>query len=219
MNSSISRLLATRQTIAVAAKHASSPQNLVAMHVKIALQELSRVRAENRRRAGVDIPHVQYVDGVKDAALTSVRPGGVIMFKFNNLNEVVDAVLQELMVLSPVGPTEEGHYRDDHWLFVNGVRVDVSPTGSEVQINPRDEVVIANLRKYARKLEQGLSTKAPDGVYEITSRLMKRRFVGFADIRFEYRQFPGYRAGRVRNSRRNAVQRSESYPCIVIKGV
>jgi hypothetical protein len=107
-----------------------------------------------------------------------------------------------LVERSPFGPDIEGHYRDDHWIYVNGVRRDVArEDGNPINIGPNDKVIIINMRPYARKIEggankrfsnrltdrrPGLSVQAPNGVYEITARDLQRMFGKIALIRFTY---------------------------------
>jgi hypothetical protein len=155
---------------------------------------------------GHPAPTELFVDGQLGKALEQVEAGGYTLTEFELLGNVVDAALQALFEASPVGPDKDGHYRDDHWLYVNGQRRDAAAEGAAVEIGPTDEVVIINMRPYARKIEggarerfrrrmtnrrPGLSVQAPNGVYEVTARALKQRFGNIATIRFAYRGVMG----------------------------
>jgi hypothetical protein len=143
----------------------------------------------------------QFVDGVEGAPLGSVRPGGNIRFLFGALTGVLQWIYQELRARSPVGPergeaggqhkipgrigevtTQHVHYRDVHWLFVDGARDRVPATGETVVVN--EVAFFVNARPYARRLEHGWSLQAPDGVYELVALEAERRF---PDARIEFR--------------------------------
>jgi hypothetical protein len=47
--------------------------------------------------------------------------------------------------------------------------------------------VFINTQPYARKLEKGASSQAPDGVYQSVAVLASRRFGNIAKVRFGYR--------------------------------
>lgn len=167
------------------------------MHAKVARRELARVQADQKARRQVAAPFERYVDGRQGAPEDSVKFGGVIEYEFSLGADVAAAVYEELLRISPVGPAEGGHYRDDHWIFVNGVRVADLRSATAA-----DEIIITNTRPYARKIEggakerfarrltnrrPGLSVQAPNGVYEVTAHAMRRRFGNVARIEFTYR--------------------------------
>lgn len=178
---------------------------------KAQIIRLTNELTEENQRAiagsfGDQVPIQRFVDGVLGKPLEQVKPDGVTLTEFELIGHVVDAVLQELFQVSPYGPEKGGHYRDDHWLFVNGQRRDASVEGGAVRIDPTDKVVIINTRPYARKIEggarrrsggrasprrPGLSVQAPDGVYEITARKMAGRLGNIAVINFTYLALAG----------------------------
>jgi len=47
--------------------------------------------------------------------------------------------------------------------------------------------VFLNIQPYARKIERGQSSQAPDGVYQAVATLAQRRFGNVAKITFSYR--------------------------------
>ena len=154
-----------------------------------------------KRAFGHEASTELFVDGQRGKALETAKI--VTLTRFHFQNGVVDAAHRMLVERSPYGPDKNGHYQDDHWIFVNDVRIDATREGSKpIDIGPNDKVVIVNMRPYARKIEggansrfsnrltdrrPGLSAQAPNGVYEITARDLQRAFGQIAIIRFTYR--------------------------------
>jgi hypothetical protein len=173
------------------------------------LIEITRLEVERNQEAikanfGLEALQYQYVDGVLGKPLDQAQQ--FTLTRFDLRTNVVDAAIRLLMARSPIGPEEGGHYQDDHWLFINNARRDFSLEGHLIDIEPGEEVVIINMRPYARKIEggaryryrnrttdrrPGLSAQAPDGVYEITARDLQLKFGKLATIRFAYRAMMG----------------------------
>jgi hypothetical protein len=164
---------------------------------------LERTRANQaliQRAFGHEAPTELFVDGQSGKPLMSAQT--ITLTQFHLQNGVVDAAHRMLVERSPYGPDKHGHYQDDHWIFVNGVRRDATREGGKpIDIGPHDKVIIVNMRPYARKIEggpnqtfrrrltdrrPGISAQAPNGVYEITARDLQRAFGKVADIRFTY---------------------------------
>jgi len=189
---------------------------LPAITARVAREELAKVMAE------APAPYRQFVDGAEGAPLEHVRPGGVIMFKFSRIAPVIDWIYEELLRRSPVGPDKGGHYRDDHWLFVNGEKVDVPELERTAVIKPGSEIIIIDARPYARKIEAGASLQAPDGVYELTATAARNRFP-FAEIAFGYRPALAGAQRLLSTSHRSEHHRAAAkkadnrYPAIIIK--
>ena len=94
-----------------------------------------------------------------------------------------------LITRSPIGPGRNGHYKDAHWLYINGHRRDAAVHGgAKVELKEGDKVIIINVKPYAGRSRArrtrasskrlthrrpGLSSQAPDGVYEVTARDLK----------------------------------------------
>lgn len=178
--------------------------------------------ADNLAAIGAATPFIRYVDGTLNKPLEQVSDHGFTLTQFELLGHVVDEAMKELILASPFGPGKDGHYRDDHWLYVNQTRRDFAFDSKIVEIGQNDEVVIVNVRPYARKIEggarerfrrmtnrrPGLSVQAPNGVYEITARALQRRFGNIASIRFTYRGTIGAASplGRARSDRYPALE-------------
>jgi len=142
----------------------------------------------------------QAVDGIVGKPLETIDPRGYTDTRFEVAASIITEAFTALVRASPFGPAEGGHYRDDHWMFVNGIRRDATLEGKEIVVGRGDRIVFVNVRPYARKIEggartrtrrftdrrPGLSVQAPDGVYEITARDLRRRFGNLANITFTY---------------------------------
>lgn len=149
---------------------------------------------------GTKVPTQQWVDGVLGKPLDEAQKYTATQFQF--LSPVVDEAMRLLFEASPVGPAGGGHYRDDHWLFVNGERIDnvANAVKGDTDILPTDIVRIVNRRPYARKIEggfhsgsrswtrrrPGLSVQATNGVYEITAIALRSRFGNIASIVYTF---------------------------------
>jgi len=151
-------------------------------HVEIARSAL--VAAQS----GGPVPYEQFVDGRKDSPLESVRFGGIIRFTLNRLGAVLDWIYEQLVLRSPIGaPTPPHlHYFQDHQLTIDGARINAR-VGEVIEVPRAGVAVIVNARPYATPIERGLSTQAPDGVYEIVAVAAQRRFP-YAEILFDYRR-------------------------------
>jgi hypothetical protein len=199
-----SRPITRQQTAALVTR--LRDQTLPRLTANLARRELARVQGSDRR------PHHTFVDGRENAPLDSVRPGGQIRFVFPQIGSTLDWIWEQLVSRSPVGPERgQPHYRDVHWLFVDGERVDVPEGGESMQISGRSLARFVNPRPYARRLEQGWSLQAPDGVYELVAMEAQRRFNG-AVIEFSYVD-----AGEIPAAIPWPTKGSYAYPCITVR--
>jgi hypothetical protein len=189
-----------RVTDIVARVKAKTREQLITLTVTKSAANQNRIL----RAFGHEAPFERVVDGVLGKPLAQAQE--VTLTRFALFSNIVDVAIRMLMQRSPYGPDKDGHYRDDHWLYVNQIRRDATHEGAVVQIKPGDNVVIINMRPYARKIEggatnrfrnrltnrrPGLSAQAPNGVYEITARDLQRLFGTVATIRFTYRGLIG----------------------------
>lgn len=192
-------------------------QQLTAITARVAREKLAEVQGS------APAPYVQFVDGREGAALESVKPGGNIIFRFNRLSHVLDWIYEQLVQHSPIGPDSPPHlhYFEDHELWIDGARVSAA-VGEVIDVPPGGTAMFINLRAYARKIENGLSSQAPSGVYQITAIAAQRRFPA-ASITFDYQSYPAevFTTGR---SAQHHVRRSNSahpgsyrYPTITVR--
>jgi len=143
---------------------------------------IEEAKAQNARVLGRVPPYTVSVDGRLGAPLTSVRPdGGVIFAEFELVFEALQWIQDMLRKYSPV---KRGRYRDSHVLIADGDAVDtgkVPPVASEY--------VFVSVVPYARKIEYGQSSQAPDGVYQVVATMAasSSKFGNVAKIKFGYR--------------------------------
>jgi len=132
------------------------------------------------------VDYIVYVDGKKNAPLAGVRgDGGQIDVEFEFAEDILRWIAEQLEKHSPVGSGQDPHpglYQKSHVLYADGKEVeDVSNTP------PAAEYAFVNIVPYARKIEHGSSSQAPDGVYQAVAALAEQRYGGLANIRFSYR--------------------------------
>jgi hypothetical protein len=97
----------------------------------------------------------------------AVALGGEVTRIYPALDGAVGFALETLREQSPV---RRGSYRDSHTVVVNG-----SPVSWPVPVKPRDRVMILSALPYARRIEQGWSDQAPNGVYEVAAAIVAAR--------------------------------------------
>lgn len=120
-----------------------------------------------------------FVDGREGAQLQSVRPDGIIVAEYEVFTDMLAWIGNQLVLHSPV---KSGTYARSHTLFADGTEIAVGAT-----LPDAEEYVFINNTPYARKIELGSSSQAPDGVYEAVAVLASRRFGNMGNIRFSYR--------------------------------
>lgn len=160
---------------------------------ELAGQEIEAIRASNRRVLGRLPRETITVDGREGASLASVKPNGVIIAEWDLFVDVLVWIGDQLVRNSPV---RTGKYAASHVLYADGVRVDVGD-----KIPDSTEFTFANEQPYARKIERGQSSDAPDGVYQAVAVLAARRFGNIAKVRFTYVSVHG----KVRSARQPAI--------------
>lgn len=136
------------------------------------------------------------VDGVVGAAEEAVRPDGMIIYDYDRLNVVADFALQTLRDKSPVGGHGDKHpglYRDSHTLFLNE-----KPVADLGSYKTGDEIAIANLTPYSRKIEVGgmtMTVPGTDHVYQQAQQIVAGRYGNIASVEFTYRGLIGLSSG------------------------
>jgi hypothetical protein len=170
-----------------------------------AREEIDDAANINRQALGYDPPVEIKVDGNLGVPLERAKVPGVVEADFKIASEMLHWIYGTLVRSSPVGPDVGGHYYQQHLLYADGQQV--NPEGI---IPPASEYVFINAMPYARKLETGSSSKAPNGVYQVTATLAQRKFRGEASITFAYRtviqkQVVGGRSGRRADNRNPAI--------------
>ncbi len=139
-----------------------------------------QIATEERVRASLDDNAVIVTDGVRGKAAQDVKPFGKIVFVAQpSMADAVLWALAKLVEISPVGPAEGGHYKDDHVVMINGKAVTGNLRVALAEIGPGDRVQIVNPRIYARKLE-GATASARTSGFAAGAVLARRPMVSIA---------------------------------------
>lgn len=186
-----------------------SPERRALAQAEFARVEIENAKAINARALGRAPPLRIFVDGREGAPLTSVRPGGVIVADFRLVSELLGWIDMQLILHSPM---KTGRYKRSHALFADGSQIALAgkvPT----DVPQADEYVFINLVPYARKIERGSSTQAPEGVYQVVAVLAQRRFGNVARITYSFRTATGGEiiGGRLGN------RSSQRNPAIIVR--
>ena len=144
------------------------------------------IQEHNMRILGFETEVTRAVDGVKDAPLNRVKPGGVIFLTFEVGDQLFKFVSELLEKVSPFDPTPDGvHYKDHHVIYVDDV---LWRPGDEVR--SFDRAVISNEVIYVNELERDI------GFYEsIVMPVLIRNFGDRYSFKFGYTS--DYTDGRV----------------------
>lgn len=201
-----------RRTFQVAAQKTIEATR--ATHIMLAKREHGRVMNDDPRPTSFQ----RYVDGRVGAPEESVRPGGVIVYRYPRLELVAQFALETLFELSPV---LSGEYRMGHRLFLNGKEV-----ASLAAYKSGDEVAVTNYLPYARKIEIGKMTMRVSGssrVYAQARRRVMARFGNVASVDFTFRGLIGTASGagtlvNPTKAKGRAHNKSElRYPVLIIR--
>ena len=193
------------------------------MMVAAANEAFNQAMLQNKSVLGKAPPFKQFVDGALGAPLSSVRPGGIILFTFDVggaiLEEAVEATASLLAHMSPV---RSGLYSRSHRVLVNGAEFSKGSSGGAagLKLEQDDEVSFVNLLPYARKIEQGLSDQAPNGIYESAYTVLRSRYGNQLKMNFTYESYPGQEVGGRKgggfNESASDFRRAASFPTITM---
>lgn len=173
------RVEAVDRDIDVILREDLSPQARSQALAKFADETIADASRQNRQILGREASKTIYVDGRQGAPLGSVRPDGEIIAEFDLFTDTLAWIGDQLERHSP---RRSGRYAKSHDLFADGTLVEI---GRQVPL--AEEYVFINTLPYARKIEMGQSSQAPDGVYQAVATLARRRFGNIARVAFSYR--------------------------------
>lgn len=165
-----------------------APEVQVARYADFARGVLAEGQETNRQALGYVPDHDTYVGGAKASSLESLKLSDIVTFEFHLLLDVIQWVDEQLILHSPV---KSERYARSHAWFADDVEF---PDPSNPP--PAGAYVVLNATPYARKIERGQSSQAPEGVYQAVATLAKRRFGNIAYVGFSYRSFPGGAVGK-----------------------
>lgn len=156
-----------------------SPRAQSHQFAQIAGEQIAEARQTNGQILGRLPRYTVSVDGRQGAAIETVKPNGYVIAEFELFNDVLVWIGDQLEKHSPL---KSGRYSKSHSIFADGIEVALGG-----MLPAADEFVFINTLPYARKIERGQSSQAPDGVYQVVATLARRLFGNIAKISFSYR--------------------------------
>lgn len=153
---------------------------------KLVVTTAKRKNAEIMARDPRPATFTRYVDGHEGAPEESVKPGGVIVYRYPRVELVVQYAMEMLFKFSPV---LSGEYRNAHTIYLNGVAVSNLKGWQQ-----GDEILISNPLPYARKIEIGhMKMRVPgtSQVYEQAVSATNRRYGNIAKALYTWRGIVG----------------------------
>lgn len=183
-----------------------------------AKEQLAEAQKINQASAGYIPDHDTFVDGIKGAREESVKPDGVIVYEFQLVVETLEWIEAALLKASP---HRSGRYMRSHVLLADGAEVQYG-----ADIPQAEKYIFLNSQPYARKIERGLSSQAPNGVFQSVAEMAKRRFSNIASIKYTFEGLVSSNtdleawARRTKQRRRIAPKTTEAWnrrqPAIVV---
>jgi hypothetical protein len=151
------------------------PEAVRQAHIAFARKGLAEFFRGQREKPGFTIE----VDGRPATSEQSVKPFGVITYRFVRLQQIGTAALAEARRVSPY---RSGRYRRSWFAMANGAEIDLMAIPPGVR-----EILITNDQPYSRKINVGAKGfKTHAGLVEKVKELMKRRFGNLAEFRVIY---------------------------------
>lgn len=159
---------------------------------------VAQIVGEQAARRGINPGIVSAVDGDRNKKFEDVRPDGQIIVLFDYLPEIVTAIFEELRARSPIGPSEGGHYRNEHFAQLDGIGLQPLTVPTAEQAAKATRITVTNPMPYARKLEVGTTrdggsfvVQVNPHIYESAMAVVRREFSGVAKISFNYVDLQG----------------------------
>lgn len=122
------------------------------------------------------------ISGQNLPALRSLDIGDSVVAEFELIGEALDWISDQLETHSPV---KTGTYQKSHLLLADGVPVKQGDPLPLAKV-----YLFINAVPYARKIEKGSSSQAPNGVYHAVATLASQRFGNSAKISFGWESLP-----------------------------
>ena len=186
--------------------------------VEVARDVFTETEARNLAVLGQAVSFVTTVDGIVTAALDRVRPDGVITRSY----DVMPILLMEIGdLLWRHSPVKTGRYQRSHRLMADSAEIAEVREGWSLPSLPAGirEFMFAPIVPYARPIEEGWSSQAPDGVYQVVATMAGASYSGFAKISFGYREIPGLEESRRERHARPGSPRDLRQPVIIIEPI
>lgn len=160
-----------------------SPEAYSQAFGRAARRIIERQDNENAASLGRDVTYDTFVDGRESSALETARSR--IVAEWDLMGSLFEDVFAMLLEESPV---LTGAYAQSITLFADNVPV--APTATDA-VPEAGEYFFAATVPYARKIERGQSSWAPDGVFQAVAAVASKRFGNIARIKYSMRSIRG----------------------------
>ena len=173
-----------RRSVDVFVRRSLSPQAQAKMLADTAKKGVADLIATGR--ASPD--YRRYVDGREGVPEESVKPDGVIVYRFNQLGAITTFALSFLVNRSPI---RSGDYRKSFYIGVNGKFIPMAQFNPNA-VPPDAEIVIGNTQPYSRKVDvqlvgtRKLSFSVPAGLFDDAAQAVRRRYGALVDAKRVY---------------------------------
>ncbi len=189
-----------------------SPEEAKRQHIAIARAGLAEYLATTGAPPDISIE----TDGHKASNEESVKPFGVIVYRFTYMQEIVAYALSAARELSPV---DTGKFKGSWFAMVDNAETQPGA------IPPGATVTITNDQPYLRKIHQGskgFERYVPPGIVEKVRQLVLRRYKQNVDAYVEFVTLQGgyiLKGGRpgARHRKDTAAGQELTYPAIRIQ--
>jgi hypothetical protein len=189
-----------------------SPEEAKRQHIAIARSVLAEYLTTSGTSPDVSIE----TDGHKASSEESVKPFGVIVYRFTYMQEITAYALALARELSPV---DSGRFKGSWFAMVD--HAEIEPAA----IPPGATVIITNDQPYLRKIHQGskgFERYVPPGIVEKVRQQVLRRYKQNVDAYVEFITLEGgyiLKGGRpgARHRKDTAAGRELTYPSLKIQ--
>lgn len=154
-----------------------SPQAFSREFGRAARQIIEAQDAKNDAALRTDVQYDTLVDGKPSRLLETAR--NRIVAEWDLLPPIFTETLR---LLREAAPVLDGDYRDSIQLFAGNDPVAIGPDMPKAA-----EYYFAATVPYARKIERGLSSQAPNGVFEAVAAVAAKRYTNVLRVRFGFR--------------------------------
>jgi len=195
--------------------------------IQLAAESFATADRQNTEVLGRPAEYDTVVDGKAGVSPERVKEGGTIVYLFKVGSASLQAAVDDAFrILAELAPILTGRYQNSFRLFVNGTEQDAATAGAPIDLRDTDEIQITNLQPYARKLERGWSSQAPNGVFETAATALRSQYGNLLNISFSYDRYPnfevgvGRRGGRLSRRTREGradLDRAARYPTIFMR--
>lgn len=151
-------------------------------HIEIARKGLAKFLATQNPKPGYEIE----TDGHAATSEESVRPYGVISYRFRRMREIALFCLEEAIRLSP---EKSGRYKRSWFVMVDGAATEAASVPPDAK-----QMHITNDQPYSRKINvgaKGFKKYAPPGVVEKVRQLAIKKFGAIATIEVDHLKMDG----------------------------